>query len=66
MMFRVVATVVHDVNGWRRMVQVPMFFLDGNVQGLMSEAQAEGFATQMLADLANVPVENVSVSVCLD
>lgn len=66
MTFRVCATVVREVNGWRRMTQVPMFFLDGNVQGLLGEQDAESFARRMLADLAGVPEDNVSVSVSLD
>ena len=39
---------------WTASVQVPTFYLNGNVQGIVSEEHAERIARGMFADTANL------------
>lgn len=60
--FRVTACVGRSVHGIWSVQQVPTFLLDANTHGLRTEAEAEAFAKGLLAEVAGVPIESVSVS----
>ncbi|HZQ78745.1 MAG TPA: hypothetical protein VFE55_15530 [Acidimicrobiia bacterium] len=52
--YAVTATVARTVDGWSSVTQVPTFFLDANVQGIVSEAHAEEIARTILTAAAGV------------
>lgn len=52
MFYRITARIVNRPNGeWRYRTEVPTFFLDSDVQGIVSAEHAARIAKSMLADL---------------
>jgi hypothetical protein len=58
MLYEIAATVETDEGTWKRLRQVPTFYLDSNVQGICGPADAESIATRILGgyDMPGVTV----------
>jgi hypothetical protein len=62
MMYAVTASVTRKVGKWSSTTHSPTFFLDSNVQGIVSVNHAERIALRMVQDMAG-PDAEVYVSV---
>lgn len=65
MMYAVSVIVTTEKDGWTCAVGVPTFFLDSNVQGIVSESHAQEIATSMFTRLGHF-AENVNVAILRD
>ena len=59
--YRVAATIIKHNDGWSSTKQVPLFSLDGQIHGLLSEKGADRFAEEVLLAIAG---EAVTVKAC--
>ncbi len=68
-MYAVTATVVvtetdGEGKSWQATKQIPTFYLDENVQGIVDEAHAEKIAREILTACVNEEYTTYSLSVC--
>jgi hypothetical protein len=52
-MWAIQAQVCHERDGWKASTQVPTFYLDENVQGIISEEHAVKVATSIINPTAD-------------
>lgn len=62
MLFRIQANFTVSEGKWLNIKQVPTFCLDGDILGILDEAQASSIAEKMIRDI-NPNVKTVGVSV---
>jgi hypothetical protein len=55
------AQITQTRDGWRRSFGLPTFLLDGNIQGIISEAHAEQIARNLIISID--PNAKISLSV---
>jgi hypothetical protein len=60
-LYRVVACVTHKRKGWTTSVQIPIFYLDADIQGITSDEHAKEVAKGVI-DPAGV-AESMSIDV---
>jgi len=54
-MYAITATATTVSKGWSSTRQIPTFYLDDRVQGILNETQAIGIAMDILCSAADVP-----------
>jgi hypothetical protein len=55
-------TIGSGDTAWRGSVQVPTFYLDADVQGIVSEDHAARIASTIINPLGEIPAERIHVS----
>lgn len=63
MIYTIQARASYPINGWRRNVQLPTFYLDADVQGIVSAQHAETIAREMIQSVNPDAEAFVSVGV---
>ncbi len=60
-MYSIQAIIIQSVDGFQKSIQLPTFFLDENVQGIVDTNHAEEIAKSIICSVPNPSVIGVSI-----